>query len=422
MHRLVLGALAQKDSVVLLARTLNKCRHHGVKLALVILVRRRLDNLDQTVKALKDNLMRGGVINFSCRGTGTLGVNKRVGLGIAHRLGKRERLLKVFLGLTREAHDDVGRKRNIGHTVTNTIDQAQIILARVPTIHLFKDARGTRLNGQVKLRHDGRRLGHSIDGLGQQIFGMRRGKEDTLDTRIAHSAQQIGKTRLAKEIATVGVNVLSQQRNLAHALTHKPGNLVDNLLEGTTLLTTTDVRHDAVRAEVVAARHDRHPGVILRLAMPRHTHGVGILMLIRTDMALAIQKRLGDKLGHVSNGMGAENDVDVIDVGEQALAIALGDAAAHGDNTLTRRRRRKALAGIALTIQARIGSLAHATRHKHNNIGMLGIERHKTAIRIEQTTHTLGVVLVHLAAECADKVGFTGKNIAYGTLVHELTS
>lgn len=84
--------------------------------------------------------------------------------------------------------------------------------------------------------------------------------------------------------------------------------------------------------------------------MPRHTHGVGILMLIRTDMALAIQKRLGDKLGHVRNGMGTKNDIDVINVGEQALAIALGDAAAHGDHALTRRRRRKALAGIALTI------------------------------------------------------------------------
>ena len=41
-------------------------------------------------------------------------------------------------------------------------------------------------------------------------------------------------------------------------------------------------------------------------------------MLIRADMALAIQKRLGDKLGHVGNGMGTKNDVDVIDVGEQA--------------------------------------------------------------------------------------------------------
>ena len=251
---------------------------------------------------------------------------------------------------------------------------------------------------------------------------MRRGKEDTLDTRIAHGAQQIGKARLAKEVTTVGVNVLAQQRNLTHALTHQTCHLVDNLLEGTALLTTTDVRHDAVRAEVVAARHDGHPSVILRLAVPRHTHGVGILMLIRADMALAIQKRLGDKLGHVSNRMRTKNHVDVIDVGEQALAIALGDAAAHGDHTLSRRRRRKALTGITLTVQARIGSLANTARHKHDNIGMLRIERHKTAIGIEQTTHALGVVLVHLAAECANKVGFTGKNIAYGTLVHELTS
>ena len=49
---------------------------------------------------------------------------------------------------------------------------------------------------------------------------------------------------------------MAQKRNLAHALTHEPGHLVDNLLEGTALLTTTDVRHDAVRTEIVAARHD----------------------------------------------------------------------------------------------------------------------------------------------------------------------
>lgn len=85
MHRLVLGAFTQKNSVVLLARALNERRHHGVKLALVILVGRRLDNLNQTVKALKDNLMRRGVFNLGGRGTGTLGVNKRVGLGITHR-------------------------------------------------------------------------------------------------------------------------------------------------------------------------------------------------------------------------------------------------------------------------------------------------------------------------------------------------
>ena len=49
---------------------------------------------------------------------------------------------------------------------------------------------------------------------------------------------------------------------------------------------------------------------------------------------------------------------------------------------------------------------------------MFGIERHKAAIGIEQAAHALGIVLIHLAAKGADKVGFTGKNIACGTLIH----
>ena len=211
---------------------------------------------------------------------------------------------------------------------------------------------------------------------------------------------------------------MAQQRNLTHALAHQTGHLVDNFLEGAALFATAHVRHDAVGAEVIAARHDGHPGVILGLAMPRHAHGIRILMLIGADMTLAVQERLGNELGHMCDGMRAKDDIDVIDVGEQTLAIALRDTAAHGNHALARRRRRQAFTGIALTVQARIGSLAHTARHEHNDIGMLGIERHEAAIRIKQATHTLGVVLIHLAAKGADKVGFTGKNIAYGTLVH----
>ena len=72
----------------------------------------------------------------------------------------------------------------------------------------------------MQLRHDGGRLGHSVDGLGQQVFGVRRSKEDTLYTRIAHGTQQVGKARLAKQVATIRVDVLSQKRDLTHALAH----------------------------------------------------------------------------------------------------------------------------------------------------------------------------------------------------------
>ena len=147
------------------------------------------------------------------------------------------------------------------------------------------------------------------------------------------------KARLAKQIATIRVNILAQQRYLAHALAYQAGNLVNNLLEGAALFATAHVRHDAIGAEIIAARHDGHPGVILGLAMPRHAHGIRVLMLIGADMTLAIQERLGNELGHMSDGMCTEDDVDVIDVGKQALAIALSDAATNGNHTLARRRR-----------------------------------------------------------------------------------
>ena len=92
MNGLILGALAQQHRIVLFTRTLNERRHHGMELTLVVLVRCRLDNLDQTVKALKDDLVRCGIINLGGRGTSALGVDEGIGLGIAARLGKRERM------------------------------------------------------------------------------------------------------------------------------------------------------------------------------------------------------------------------------------------------------------------------------------------------------------------------------------------
>ena len=107
MNGLILRTLAQQHRVILFARTLNKGRHNGVELTLVILVRCGLDNLYQTVEALKNHLMRRGIVNLGCRSTGALGIDKRIGLGITDRLGKRERLLKVCLLYTSDAADEL---------------------------------------------------------------------------------------------------------------------------------------------------------------------------------------------------------------------------------------------------------------------------------------------------------------------------
>ena len=59
-----------------------------MKLALVILVCRGLDNLNQAVETLENNLMRRRIVNLGGRGTGALGIDEGIGLSIADRLGK----------------------------------------------------------------------------------------------------------------------------------------------------------------------------------------------------------------------------------------------------------------------------------------------------------------------------------------------
>ena len=59
-----------------------------MKLTLVILVCRGLDNLNQTVETLENNLMRRRIVNLGGRGTGALGIDEGIGLSIADRLGK----------------------------------------------------------------------------------------------------------------------------------------------------------------------------------------------------------------------------------------------------------------------------------------------------------------------------------------------
>ena len=149
-----------------------------------------------------------------------------------------------------------------------------------------------------------------------------------------HGTQQIGKTRRQtyrdhNELTFWPSSVISRT-----PWRTKPVTSSTISLEGATFFATAHVRHDAIGAEIIAACHDGHPCVILGLAMPRHAHGIRILMLIGADMTLTIKERLGNELGHMCDGMRAKDDIDVIDVGEQALSITLRDTAAHGNHTL----------------------------------------------------------------------------------------
>ena len=74
------------------------------------------------------------------------------------------------------------------------------------------------------------------------------------------AVQQLGERRARRpQVAPVGVDVLAQQRHLAHAVGGQAADLVDELVERPADLAPARRRDDAVRAAAVAPDADLHP-------------------------------------------------------------------------------------------------------------------------------------------------------------------
>ena len=173
VNRLVPGTLALQNAIVLLRSSLYQHGNRGVECMLVILERGTLDMLDQTVETLLDNGPRRGIYDLRGGGTLAFGVDEGEGLRKPGLIHERYRLLEIFISLTGESDDDIGCKRDMGNAIAHAMHEVEILLTRVLPIHELEYARGTGLHGKVQLRHDGGNLRHRIDGLGQQILGMR---------------------------------------------------------------------------------------------------------------------------------------------------------------------------------------------------------------------------------------------------------
>lgn len=203
---------------------------------------------------------------------------------------------------------------------------------------------------------------------------------------------------------------MTKQRDLAHTSPYKPGDLVDDLFKRTALLASAHIWNDAVRTEVVASGHDGHPGMVAGGTMPGHIRSDPGIPLDATHAAATALEHVGNEIADVRDGIGAEDDVDVVKILEQALTVALRDAAADGYDTSTGWGRRKTFARGALAVQARICSLADAARHEDDDIGVLGTRNLQAPERIKKTADALRVMKIHLAAECADEIRLAVEN------------
>ena len=105
---------------------------------------------------------------------------------------------------------------------------------------------------------------------------MRAGEADALDAvdRVA-GAQELAELGLhvGQEISAPGVDVLTEERDLADALAGEPRHLGQDLARPAAHLAATDRGHDAVGADRVAAHRDLHPGLEAALAVHRQRAG-----------------------------------------------------------------------------------------------------------------------------------------------------
>ena len=107
--------------------------------------------------------------------------------------------------------------------------------------------------------------------------------------------------------------------------------------------------------------------------------------------------------GEVGDVVGADDQIEVADAGEELLALLLRDAARDGEHeTGVLRLERRELADLAPELL--LGLLADAARVEDDEIGLLRGLGARPAVRAQHLLHAIGVVRVHLAAEGVDEV------------------
>ena len=104
-------------------------------------------------------------------------------------------------------------------------------------------------------------LRNRIDHLPRHVTRMRCHIPDAFNAiDFIHFAKQIRKIRTVFKIKTIGIHILSQERDFFIACSGKFPYFFDNGLDRTTPFATAYIRHDAISAKLVAPLHDRHPG------------------------------------------------------------------------------------------------------------------------------------------------------------------
>ena len=97
---------------------------------------------------------------------------------------------------------------------------------------------------------------HHVNQLIGNILRMRSHEANALNPHLVQFSQQLRKAQFALHIQTIRIDVLPQQHDFFHAFGFQFAGFLDDACRRAGTLAAADIRHNAVRAEIVAAVHD----------------------------------------------------------------------------------------------------------------------------------------------------------------------
>ena len=141
-------------------------------------------------------------------------------------------------------------------------------------VHGLQDPVVPGLEGEVELLGDLLMGRHRVEEL---VAGVPRmgghEAEGEIPVQLRDLSEQVREVDLHAQILAVGVDVLAQEGEFLIAPAYQVPAFVQNVLRQAAALPAPDVGDDAVGAEIVAAVHDRDPG--LEIVRPHHGQALG---------------------------------------------------------------------------------------------------------------------------------------------------
>ena len=292
--------------------------------------------------------------------------------------------------------------------VAETVDDAAIIIGGMLAVHGGQDPVGAGLHRQMHERHQRGEIAMRRNQQIVDVAGMAGGvaqPHDTVDfgKPVQQPAERPGPS--VRAFAVIGVDVLPNQRDLAHAVVGEPLHVVDDLRHRARDFRAARIGHHAEGAELVAAfLHGDECGNAARADRIRLRGGEEAELVLDREFGLqraAFALRARQQLRQMMIALRPDHDVHCRRAADDLRALGLRDAARDRDAHLAPVARRLVLGDPQppeFGVDLFGGLLADMAGVEDHQVRILGAGCLHKALRRQRVHHALRIVDVHLAA------------------------